>query len=98
MRDESLSPMRDRVWLLLRLSQPALAHRIGQRLQQLLALVPSDTAVRNTLAVDERLAWKQILRSCLEMAFGHHSRDAPVPRRDLLRDVHPGVDLLFELF
>src|SRR6266540_1241267 len=66
--------------------QPALAHGLGEILEQRYAVLPADAGVGDALAVYERLSRHQVLASRLEVRFDHDAEDALLARRDLTRD------------
>src|SRR5580693_7946533 len=69
-----------------RLSAPR-TNGSGQLFQQTVCFSPIDTAVGNALAVDERLARNQLLRSGHQVALDHRAHDVAVPCCDLCGNI-----------
>src|SRR5258708_19170451 len=57
------------------LHQPALAHRLGQILEQRHAVLPADAGICDALGVYERLSRHEVLAARLEMRFDHDADD-----------------------
>src|SRR5258708_19627738 len=57
------------------LHQPALAHRLGEILEQRHAVLPADAGIGDALAVYERLSRTEVLAPRLEIPFHHHADD-----------------------
>ena len=60
---------------------------VGEGVEDLAGLVPVDAGVGDALAVDERLAWDDVLAAFDEMAFDHDAGDGVVSGADLAGDV-----------
>src|SRR6267154_182554 len=75
------------------LHQPALAHRLGEILEQRHAVLPADAGIGDALAVYERLSRNEILASRLEVRFHHEADDAVFAGGNLARNLARDVDL-----
>ena len=60
---------------------------VGEGVEDLAGLVPVDAGVGDALAVDERLAWDDVLAAFDEMAFDHDAGDGVISGADLAGDV-----------
>src|SRR5687768_9356441 len=75
----------------------ALAHGLGEFVEERAALFPGDTAVGNAHAILQGLARHEVLPPAFEMAFHHDAEDALFAAADLRRDVVSHVELLLRI-
>src|SRR5205085_9709530 len=84
--------------LLVFFSEPPPTHGVGEFLQQRHRFFPADASIRDALAVDEFLAWQEILTSTFQMAFDQDTNDPTVTAGNLSGDIPPHFDLAEVVF
>src|SRR6185436_14982277 len=73
------------------------AHAIGERLEQLLAVLPADAAIGDALPVDERLTRHEILPPGFQVTLDHDAENAVLAGGELARDIGADLDLLLRI-
>src|ERR1017187_10856288 len=59
----------------------------GERTQEVYRCGPAEAAVGKTLTVDQRLAGRELLRACNQVALNHDADNAAIARGDLSGNV-----------